>query len=120
VPEARPGQPTIQPHVLIYATFPNLETAEAIATGLLEARLAACVNLLPGMRALYRWQGKVHRDPEIAAIIKSRRVLAGRVTGFVRIAHPYVNPALLVLPVESGSADFLAWIDAETDAPDPS
>lgn len=100
--------------VLIYATFPSLPLAEAIGSAIVEAGLAACVNLLPGMLSIYRWQGAVHRDEEIAAIIKTRACLAARVVGWVRVAHPYANPALVSLPAVGGSPDFLAWITEET------
>jgi periplasmic divalent cation tolerance protein len=100
--------------VLIYATFPGLAAAERIGGELVKARLAACVNIVPGMRSIYRWQGAVHRDEEVVAIIKSRAALASRVVGWVRVAHPYTNPALVTLPVTGGSADFLGWIVAET------
>ena len=102
------------PVALIYATFPGMEVAERIGGELVEARLAACVNLIPGMRSIYRWQGATHRDQEVVAIVKTRTGLAPRVMGWIRIAHPYANPALIVLPVSNGSEDFLAWIAAET------
>lgn len=100
--------------VLIYATFPAPELAETIVGHLVEARLAACANIFPGMRAIYRWQGVLERESEAAAVIKTAARLAPRVVGYVRIVHPYVNPALVVVPVVGGSADFLAWIAAET------
>ncbi|MBS0242348.1 MAG: divalent-cation tolerance protein CutA [Proteobacteria bacterium] len=99
---------------LVYATFPDLATAERIGGALVEARLAACLNVFPGMRAIYRWQGELHAAAEVAALVKTRASLVARVIGFVRIAHPYVNPALVELAVAGGSADFLDWIRAET------
>lgn len=102
--------------VLIYATFPDVLTAERAGGALVAARLAACVNIIPGMRSIYRWQGAVHGDEEVVAIVKTRSSLAERVIGWVRIAHPYVNPALVALPVTSGSANFLGWIASETDS----
>ena len=100
--------------VLIYATFPGIAFAERISGELVGARLAACVNIIPGMRSVYRWQGAIHRDEEVVAIVKTRACLAERVIGWVRAAHPYSNPALLVLPTAGGSADFLGWIASET------
>jgi periplasmic divalent cation tolerance protein len=100
--------------VLIYATFASLEEAERIGAGLVEGRLAACVNLWPGMTSIYRWQGKVERGTEVVMIIKTRAVLADEVVAEVRQQHSYSNPALVVLPAVGGSADFLAWIAAET------
>jgi periplasmic divalent cation tolerance protein len=99
---------------LVYATFPSLAEAERIGGELVGMRLAACVNILPGMRSIYRWQGAVQSDPEVAMIIKTRQRLVPRVVGVVRVLHPYVNPALVALPGCGGSAEFLAWISAET------
>lgn len=100
--------------VLVYATFPDLAVAEAIAGDLVECGLAACANLFSGMRSIYRWQGAIEREQEVAAILKTRRELAPRLIGWLRIAHPYVNPAAVVLPAVGGSEPFLAWIVAET------
>lgn len=106
--------------VLVYSTFPTLEAAEAEGTALVEAGLAACVNILPTMISIYGWQGKRHRDAETVMLIKTRPELAERVMQEVRTRHPYQNPALLVISVDGGSADFLDWIRSQTDAPLPS
>lgn len=103
--------------VLVYSTFPSTEAAAAIGADLVDRRLAACVNIIPGMTSIYRWQGAQCRDAETVLIIKTRRGLADSVLAQVRARHPYTNPALLVLPVEGGSPDFIAWILAETAAP---
>lgn len=100
--------------VLVYATFPAGDVAETIAAALVEARLAACVNIIRGMTSIYRWEGKINRDQEVVAIVKTRRALAQDVVAEVRRRHPYTNPALMVMPVEAGSADFLSWIADET------
>jgi periplasmic divalent cation tolerance protein len=100
--------------VLVYATFPSLEEAERIGGRLVDDGLAACVNILPGMVAIYVWQGQRQRDGECAAIIKSRASLAGRLVEAVREMHPYDNPAVVVLEIVDGSAPFLAWIMEQT------
>ena len=100
--------------VLMYATFPDAKAAERIGAELVAARLAACVNVIPGMRSIYRWAGEIQRDQEVVAIVKTRTALAERVVGWIRVAHPYSNPAAVIVPVAGGSADFLAWIVAET------
>lgn len=99
---------------LIYATFPDAKTAERISRELIMAGLAACVNIIPGMQAIYRWAGEIQHDVEVVGIVKSRAILAGRVVGWIRVSHPYTNPAAIVLPVSGGSADFLTWIVDET------
>jgi periplasmic divalent cation tolerance protein len=100
--------------VLIYATFPDAATADRISGELVMAGLAACVNVISGMRAIYRWAGAIQRDDEVVGIVKTRAVLAERVVGWIRVSHPYLNPAAIVLSVSGGSADFLAWIAEET------
>ena len=105
--------------VLIYTTFPSAEAAENVGAALVDARLAACVNVIPGMTSIYRWQGERHRDAETVMVIKTRRSAADAVVGEVKRRHTYSNPAVVVLPVEGGSPDFLSWIMAETAPPRP-
>jgi periplasmic divalent cation tolerance protein len=100
--------------VLVYSTFPSGEVAETVGRQLVEQRLAACVNILPGMTSIYRWEGKIARDSEAVMIIKTRESLADAVIAAVTSRHPYTNPALLVIPVENGAAPYLAWLLAET------
>jgi periplasmic divalent cation tolerance protein len=100
--------------VLVYSTFPSPQEAERIGGLLVDAGLAACVNVFPGMTAIYVWEGKRQRESETAMIIKTRADLAGQVVAETRRLHPYTNPALLVLPIEGGSQDFLRWIAEQT------
>jgi len=102
--------------VLIYSTFPSGEVAEKVGKQLVEQRLAACVNILAGMTSIYRWEGRIARDAEVVMIIKTRQSLAEPVIAAVKEQHPYTNPALLVVPVEGGSGDYLAWLLKETAA----
>ena len=104
--------------VLVYSTFPSAGVAEEVARELIERRLAACVNILPGMMSIYRWDGAINRDSEVVAIIKTRSQRAAEVMKEVAARHPYDNPALLVMDVIDGGADYLAWLMAET-APSP-
>ena len=80
--------------VLIYSTFPSPEAAEAVGQQLVAARLAACVNILPGMTSIYRWEGAIARESEAVMIIKTRASLALRVMEMVKASHSYANPAL--------------------------
>jgi periplasmic divalent cation tolerance protein len=100
--------------VLIYSTFPSPEAAEAVGRELVERRLAACVNILPGMTSIYRWEGAIARDSEVVMIIKTREALAPSIIEVVKGRHSYTNPALVVLPIIDGSADYLSWLLAET------
>jgi periplasmic divalent cation tolerance protein len=103
--------------VLIYSTFPSAEEAERIGGALVDRGLAACVNIFPGMTAIYVWEGKRQRESEAAMIIKTRGSLASEAIAEARKLHPYTNPALLVLPVTGGSEDFMRWIAEQTAKP---
>jgi periplasmic divalent cation tolerance protein len=100
--------------VLVYTTYPSVVEAEQAGRALVEQRLCACVNILPGMVSLYWWQGKVDRGEEVVMIIKTRASLAEPVRAAVKQMHSYSTPAILVLPVESVDPDYHAWIVAET------
>ena len=102
--------------VLIYSTFPAVDMAEEVGGQLVDAGLAACVNILPGMVSIYQREGKRERAAEVVMIIKTRASLAERVIAETRARHPYENPALMVLPVEGGSEAFHSWILSETAA----
>ncbi len=100
--------------VFVYSTFPDAESAQKLAEHLVTAKLAACVNLSAPITSIYEWQGKLETGPEIAVFIKTRRVLVDQVIAAARPLHPYTLPCFLVLPIESGSADYLAWARAQT------
>lgn len=100
--------------VLVYTTYPALVEAERATRALVERRLAACVNILPGMIAHYWWQGRLERGEEVVAIFKTRASLAGPLAEAVRAGHPYETPAIVTIPVDGGDAGYLAWINAET------
>jgi periplasmic divalent cation tolerance protein len=100
--------------VFVYTTYPSIVEAEAAGRALVERRLCACVNILPGMVSLYWWQGAIERGDEVVMIIKTRADLAEAVRGAVREMHSYATPAILVLPIESVDPDYHAWIVNET------
>jgi periplasmic divalent cation tolerance protein len=100
--------------VLIYTTFPALEDAKRVGAALVAARLAACVNMFPGMISIFEWKDAREEANEVAMIIKTRSGLTDRVMAETKRLHPYEAPALLVLPTEGGSAEYCAWIMSET------
>jgi len=100
--------------VFVYTTYPSAVEAEAAGRALLERRLAACVNILPGMVSLFWWEGKIDRGDEVVMIIKTRAGLAEAVRAAVLQMHTYTTPAILVLPIESVDPDYHAWIVKET------
>jgi periplasmic divalent cation tolerance protein len=104
--------------VFVYTTYPSIVEAERAGQTLVERRLCACVNILPGMVSLYWWQGRIERGDEAVMIIKTRSSLAEAVRAAVKQMHSYSTPAILVLPVETVDPDYHAWIVAETKAGD--
>ena len=103
--------------VLVYTTYPSLVEAEKSGLKIIEVGLAACVNILPGMRSIYRWKGAVEAADEVVMIVKTRASLAEQVTAAVKASHPYDTPAVLILPVDGGNQSFIDWILAETAEP---
>lgn len=96
--------------IVIYATFETKEAAGAIARQIVEARLGACVNVLPSMTSYYLWEGKVENANEVVMIVKSIRLRQAALIEFIRRHHSYEEPAVLVLPVEGGSSSYIDWI----------
>ena len=103
--------------VFVYTTFPSLVEAEKTGRAVLERRLAACVNILPGMISHYWWQGAIERGEEVVMIVKTRASLSDDVRGAVRETHSYTTPAILVLPIEGVEETYFDWLMAETAAP---
>jgi periplasmic divalent cation tolerance protein len=101
--------------VFVYTTYPSIVEAEEAGRALVERRLCACVNILPGMVSYYWWNGALERGEEAVMIIKTRASLAERVSAAVKEMHSYATPAILVLPIESVDQGYFDWIMAETD-----
>lgn len=99
---------------LVYVTCPDRGLARAIAQALVDERLAACVNLLPGMESCYRWQGAVETAEEVVLIAKTRADRADAVVARVRALHRATVPCAIVLPIVGGNPDFLTWMRTET------
>ena len=101
--------------VFVYTTYPSVVEAERAGRTLVERRLCACVNILPGMVSLYWWQGAIERGDEVVMIIKTRAALAEAVRAAVKEMHSYTTPAILVLPIETVDPDYHAWIVGVTE-----
>jgi periplasmic divalent cation tolerance protein len=100
--------------VLVYTTWPSIVEAEAAGRTIVERRLAACVNILPGMISHYWWEGKIERAEEVVMIIKTRAALAEQVAAAVKELHSYTTPAVMVLAVESLDPAYHQWLVKET------
>lgn len=104
--------------VFVYTTYPSVVEAEKAGRALVERRLAACVNIIPGMISHYRWEGAVERGEEAVMIIKTRATLAEPVRAALKESHPYSTPAIIVIPLESVDQPYFAWI-LDSTAPEP-
>ena len=103
--------PRISPIRLVLSTCPDGKTAGRIARALIGEKLAACVNILPIERSVYRWKGKVESAREKLLIIKIRAADYRRVETRLRALHPYELPEVVAVPVAAGFARYLAWIN---------
>lgn len=94
----------------VLVTAPDADTAARIARTLVEERLAACGNLVPGVRSIYRWEGAVHDEAEVLLVLKTTTGAVDRLRARVVELHPYSVPEVLALPVSAGHEPYLAWL----------
>jgi periplasmic divalent cation tolerance protein len=100
--------------LICYCSCPDAGAAAAIGEALVRERLAACVNLLPGMRSIYRWQDKVEQADEVLLLIKTRAGRLDALAARLQALHPYELPELIAVRAAGGLPAYLAWVDAET------
>ena len=103
--------------IVAFVSAPSEQESLKIAQTLIEERLAACVNLLPKVRSIYRWEDKICDDPECYLIIKTRRELFPHLEERIRALHSYEVPEIIALPIVEGLDSYLAWIGNETKGP---
>ncbi|WP_075256124.1 divalent-cation tolerance protein CutA [Herbaspirillum camelliae] len=103
--------------LLVLANLPDQALAERIADALVEQGLAACVNILPAVRSVYRWQGKVQRDTEVPVLIKTTQARYQELEQAILQAHPYDVPEIIALPITAGLPAYLAWMQDATARP---
>ncbi|MBW2242781.1 MAG: divalent-cation tolerance protein CutA [Deltaproteobacteria bacterium] len=101
---------------LVLVTAPNGEVAAQLGRTLVEERLAACVNVVPGLRSIYRWEGEIQDDAEVLLMVKTRADRLDSLTRRVQELHPYDVPEILALPIAGGSQAYLAWVRSEASA----
>jgi periplasmic divalent cation tolerance protein len=95
---------------VVLVTLPDEAAAESLVTRLVEERVVACGNIVPGLTSIYRWQGAVERSAEVLVLFKTTGAGAERLIRRVPELHPYDMPEVLVLPVESGHGPYLQWV----------
>jgi periplasmic divalent cation tolerance protein len=100
--------------IVVMTTLATVEDAVTLVQALLERRLIACGSVLPGVRSLYRWQGKVADEQEVVVLLKTRSARLETLKLAFEELHPYKVPELLALPVTAGNARYLEWINGET------
>ena len=98
--------------LVVLITAGSQEEAERIAQALVAEMLAACVNVVPGVTSIYRWEGKVQRDQEWLLVAKSRRDVLDRLVERVQALHSYDVPDIIALPLAGGSEPYLRWLDS--------
>jgi periplasmic divalent cation tolerance protein len=96
-----------------FITAPDLETATRVARALVEERLVACVNLVPGVRSIYRWEGAVEEDAEVLLVVKTRADRTGDLVDRVVELHPYDLPEVVMMPAVGGNPGYLDWVREE-------
>jgi periplasmic divalent cation tolerance protein len=100
--------------VFVYSAWPSSDAAQAAGAALVEARLAAAVNIIAGMTSIYRWQGAIERAEETLMLIKTRTGRIEEVIAEVKRRHPYDEPGIAVVPLAGGSAEYLDWMRRES------
>jgi periplasmic divalent cation tolerance protein len=95
---------------LVLCSCPTIDSARELAGGLVEQRLAACVSILPGLTSVYAWKGQIESAEESLLLIKTRLANFSELERFIKQQHPYEVPEILAIPVQEGSADYLAWM----------
>jgi periplasmic divalent cation tolerance protein len=99
---------------VVLMTAPDVECAQRIARALVGERLAACVNLVPGIQSIYRWEGAVQEEAEVLLVAKTRADRVAELEARVRALHPYEVPEVIALPIQAGSDAYLRWVRAES------
>jgi periplasmic divalent cation tolerance protein len=101
-------------HLVVLSTCPDRQVAEGIAQTLVEARHAACVNIVPGITSVYRWEGEIQQDAELLLVIKTTAGSYRGVEETIRQLHPAELPEVVALSMQGGLGDYLHWVALET------
>ena len=99
---------------ITFSTCKDLRQAIRIARALVKEKLAACVNIIPGIASIYAWKGKIEEGKEVLLVIKSRASLSTRLTARVKALHSYEVPEVVTIPISSGNPDYLRWVREST------
>ncbi|KAM3864542.1 protein CutA homolog [Diretmus argenteus] len=97
-------------HSAAFVTCPNDTVAKELAWGIVQQKLAACVNIVPAIKSVYEWQGKIQEDSEVLLMIKTRSSMVPALAQYVRSNHPYEVAEVISLPIDQGNPPYLKWI----------
>ncbi len=97
-----------------FATCKDAAQAKKMARALVKDKLAACVNIVPGVTSVYTWEGRTEEAREVLLVIKSRRALSKRLVARIRALHSYDVPEIITIPIESGNPAYLRWVREST------
>lgn len=100
--------------IIVFSNCGSHEEARRVARALVDTRVCACVNIIPGIQSIYRWQGSIQEEAEWMLIIKTTRELFDRLSAELRKNHSYEIPEVIAIPIVEGNPDYLKWIDRET------
>ena len=98
-------------HTVIFVTVPDKKQARQVANKLIKTKLAACVNIIPGVESLFSWKGKIDSAKELLLIIKSEKSKLPKIIKTVKSLHSYEVPEIIALPIIAGNKEYLRWID---------
>jgi periplasmic divalent cation tolerance protein len=100
--------------IIVFSNCGSQEEARRVARALVDTRVCACVNIIPGIQSIYRWQGSIQEEAEWMLMIKTTRELFDRLSAELRRNHSYEIPEVIAIPIVEGNPDYLKWIDRET------
>jgi len=102
--------------LVIMVTAANQKEALKIGKGVVRAKLAACVNIIPAVQSIYRWKGKVVKSQEVLLILKSTKARYDALEKAIKATHTYDTPEIIALPVKEGMAQYMGWVRSETNS----
>jgi len=98
--------------IAIFCTTNSIENAKTIANALVEEELSACVNIIPNVLSIYKWENNIESDEEFLMVIKTKKELLSEIESKIKAMHPYKVPEIIAFDIQDGSKDYLNWLNA--------
>ena len=102
--------------IIVLTTFPDIDTAQRLAEGMVQAKLAACVNIMPAGQSIYIWENKLCKESEYLAVIKTIDSCFQALEEYIKRHHPYELPEIVATQITNGSKEYLSWLETNTTA----